>query len=131
MKEPKFKAWNKKDESMYDVLSIEFLAGGLRIEGTGVHIGNGWATCNKGYDHECDVVLREYAGFKDQSGSDVFDGDIVESDYYMPEHKAKTVVEVIEEDGVQRIGFRGHEQDAFKYGNLMVIGNIYENPELI
>ena len=60
------KAFNKNDGYLYDIYSIEFLAGGIKVEGTGIHIGNGWATCNEGYDHPCDVVLCQYSAENDE-----------------------------------------------------------------
>jgi len=81
MLEIEFIAWNKNNGQAYDVYSIEFLAGGIKVEGTGVPIGNGWATCNDGYAHDCDVVLLQYTGVKDRNGKKLYQNSYVQLDF--------------------------------------------------
>ena len=74
-------------------------------------------------------TLGQFIGMKDVTGIDIYEGDIVDSDYYNPEQNSKTDVIFEQEDNSCRFGFNGGEQDAFRYGNLTVISNIHQNTD--
>lgn len=126
MREIKFRAWLKTDLMMYDVYSIEFLNGGIKAQGTGVSIGNGWATELNGFKHDCDVELMQFTGLKDQNGADIYEGDIVESslgDVFAVEWHGEYCKYVLP----RRYGWL----TKFKASTFKVVGNIHENNELI
>ena len=77
------------------------------------------------------MVLEQFTGMKDKFGKDIFEGDIVSSDYYLPDQKSVATIKFEQEDNWCRFGFDSGEQDAFRFGNLTVIGNIHQNPELL
>jgi uncharacterized phage protein (TIGR01671 family) len=127
-RDTKFRAWDKSINQMCDVGAIYFLVGGLKVDGTGVLLGNGWATEDNGYTHDCNVVLMQYTGLKDKSGKEIYEGDIIDIKKGQGEHHKNVVVE--------------YEAGAFKMNGVTplylvkplkgeVIGNIYENPELL
>lgn len=75
-----------------------------------------------------DEVLMQYTGCKDKNGAEVHEGDIVTD-----KHMTKGVVKYVQSDAAfkivsddDRLFFLTSDIDG-----LTVIGNIYENPELL
>lgn len=96
----------------------------------------------KGYDGietEEKEVLMQYTGLKDKNGKEIYEGDIVIDDWY-PTDPHPTELPL---DGKYKIVYLTPEwccesvNDAFEvydvddFGEMKVIGNIYENPELL
>lgn len=99
-------------------------------------------------------VYQQYTGLKDRNGNKIFEGDIVQSSckkilkdefegddlVYLPKSENRTYKNVIDwYDGIRISGWRikgKRFQTALKCStignmNLEVIGNIYDNPELV
>ena len=116
MREIKYRAWNDIDNVM-----IEWSA--LRENPSffmGIITGE-----VKNYK------LLQFTGAKDDNGVDIYDGDIVSSDFYYPSYMCEAEVSYC---GVEmRYEFKKGEgeQDAFRYGSLCVIGNIYQKTEMV
>ena len=85
------------------------------------------------------VEKQQYTGLKDKNGKEIYEGDIVQyknpyefqEPYYPKEHTEKFIVEweSLEYDmGSSGVGFnvRNHSPEFYE-----IIGNIYENPELL
>lgn len=120
MREIKFRAWNSIDGRMVDWSTLKANPDFLMNIIKGI----------KHYD-----VLMQYTGLKDINGVEIYEGDIVSSDFYEPEFSEVAAVGYDEFEMRfcfnNKSGDLNGEQDAFRYGNLTVIGNIHQNPELL
>lgn len=77
---------------------------------------------------ECHVM--QYTGLKDRNGKEIYEGDIVEGRLHgrcVVEYRSASFGIV----GGQPHGFRNNESLGYYPFNLEVIGNIWENPELL
>lgn len=72
-----------------------------------------------------DLILEFDTGLKDESGKDIYEGDILESTWNGD--KAVVVWNNVEGEWEHYADFNAHG----KYGSSVVIGNIHENPELL
>jgi uncharacterized phage protein (TIGR01671 family) len=130
-----FRAWNKKAKKMFLVNDLNGL-----IQNTIVCCKHGDA-CDEmeGIDGWLDEVeLMQYTGLKDKNGKEIYEGDILQNPIEV-ESGAKSFLrfEVFFSEGSLSFRIRDLHTRA-KYSNrvvplstLEVIGNIYENPELL
>lgn len=124
MREIKYKAYWHDSKLMTTVDTIEFLNSGTRVSDGCMHTG--WL----GKDCE----LLQYIGLKDINGTHVFEGDILEHKYF-DDGLEKSSVAVMEYDdncdydyGGRCFGF---DINGFWGEDITVIGNRYENPDLL
>ena len=92
------------------------------------------------------IEIMQFTGLKDRHGKEIYDGDIVrilysdwvsQSDYSitLEQHKINKsyVGTVVFEDGKYLLQFDGYTDTLHHgvHGERHIIGNIYENPELL
>jgi uncharacterized phage protein (TIGR01671 family) len=133
MREIKFRAWDTPNKVMCDVGSINYLAGGINVDGPGHYIGNGWASCNEGFKNPIDVILMQYTGLKDAYGQEIYEGDIVKGYCHYP-NKVFEVRYLASKSNCGFVATDSPDRDRLIrswYEDITVIGNIYENPELL
>ena len=77
------------------------------------------------------IAKRQYTGLKDKNGKEIYEGDIVEQDKNCMFNDGK-LINMVSFDGRDKFvsGFCSLYQAVNSF-NAVVIGNIYENPELI
>ncbi|MGK8290911.1 YopX family protein [Staphylococcus aureus] len=120
----KFKAWDKDKKVMSIIDEIDFNSGYILI--------------STGYKSFDEVKLLQYTGLKDKNNTEIYDGDIAEFKYPHDKrfkeigiitHSAEKACFVIKmiRDTVQE--FELYRGVANSY--LKVIGNKFENPELL
>ena len=122
---PKFRAWSKAEKIMSDVKKIDF--------------------CNCEIDARSfeeteieEVILMQSTGLRDVNGKEIFEGDILK---VTDEHSWLEVVEYNDKKAVfvsEEVNrkFKTPESPLYElFGTnifkVEVIGNIYENPELL
>lgn len=131
MREIKFRVWDKYGKYMrylgddsHD--SIEFFDEN-RASYYNLQCGDGGASTT---EEDCDGYgfspLMQYTGLKDKNGKEIFEGDIVR----LPEDEDYKYYSIIYSKN--RLGFTLSNGCGFglSYG-IEVVGNIYENPELL
>lgn len=121
MKETKYRAWDKKQKMMYDVAILTWVEAGLMAEGPCI-FGNNIV----GKDCE----LMQYIGLKDKNDVKIAEGDILENliSHIRAEVKwRETICGFIANALVDD----GYECPILGGENILIIGNIYENSELL
>ena len=115
---------------MYDsVGELHWMQGGLIGYGQGV--GRGWI----GKEWE----LMQYTGLLDKNGKEIYEGDIVKVQEFDDDYDATNhVVEYCGDRNYLAFDIKGWDGDANGLSEAqgypfecVVIGNIYENPELL
>ena len=128
---PKFRAWWIQDEVMTHIDTLEFLQGGIRV--------------SDGCWHEKflgdEVILMQSTGLKDKNGVEIFEGDVVKvsvhNGFDYLDDEVCSVQQSRFHSGLVCINpnndmeCRIFNQDVLEDYQYEVIGNIYENPELL
>ena len=122
---PRYRAWNKSTKAMYedgDIVSID-------IEKSQICVKTPFFEQLNCYNFR-DIDLMQSTGFTDKDGKDIFRGDIVTSRGGL----FKGVVSLRQDLGtyvINLIGYKNFERLCNVADSTKVIGNIYENPELL
>ena len=120
---PKFRAFSIEAKTMHNVLAIDFSRNMYCLQIGKATIGE-WFWFRE-------IELMQSTGLKDKNGVEIFEGDILTSNV----QPCKMVNPIKDGYGVVRF-----ENGMFKLGSISlvtfiskmeVIGNIYENPELL
>ena len=115
MREIKFRAWDKKRGEWYgesNPHSLKFY---------GFHLwGECTLLCPPGAQDLADIEVTQYTGLLDRNGVEIYEGDIVLTE--------KLVVKVVEWESLTMQPFGQYFE---QFDEWEVIGNIYQNPELV
>jgi hypothetical protein len=146
-REIKFRAWDEQEKRMASVISLSPGCWDNRgrvysvlLQKTGEYEGPGPVAGTELYrsvQYKRFIIpahLMQYTGLKDKNGKEIYEGDIVripggyQGDYH--EREKISVVKWEDEDTAE-IGFYLNLPECVHWKHLEVIGNIYENPELL
>ncbi|MDT2793449.1 MULTISPECIES: YopX family protein [Enterococcus] len=130
---PKFRAWDKRKSVMREVAVLHFTKGG-KVNGIEY-----WKTPSelKSY-HVRNLALMQSTGLKDKNGVEIFEGDVVVVENH-PFQRKEDSSAGMEIEGDYVVGWNQHDL-TWCAGDLLlarlkpyvrVIGNIYDNPDLL
>lgn len=122
---PKFRVFNKSFGEWLDAQEIVLCNGKLFRD---------WRRFEDGFPlnmRDCDVM--QSTGLKDINGVEIFEGDLVESDDNINgDWETFEACEVVYDKDCAQFCFKDDAGNFLTdYRNLNVIGNIYENPDLL
>ena len=137
MREIKFRAWHKEKKKIILISSLHFYDDGKTNYGykETPNVPNVNVTIS-----EDEAVLMEFTGLQDENGVDIYEGDIINLSYeYFDGHfrDNEIVGKVYFEDSSFRMSYKKYDEirewriDEPEILSIEVIGNIYENPELL
>ncbi|WP_107686278.1 YopX family protein [Campylobacter concisus] len=134
MREIKFMAWHKEKKILREVLEISFSGGYVILAGFG-SFGEIEAPIR-------DVELMQYTGLKDQNGKKIYEGYIVR--FYpqaprseeLPNPRYGEMGEIFFDIGSFAVRPIDKKREVLEFflnelGDWVVVGNIYENKELL
>lgn len=119
---PKFRAWSKTEKIMSDVKKIDFYNSEIDarlFEETAIE----------------EVVLMQSTGILDKNSQEIFEGDVVRQVRTQPTTENEVIIGIVTmiegawlimNDNEQLASYLWSETDENE-----IIGNIYENPELL
>lgn len=124
-REIKFRAWHHKLNQMYEVVAIN-------LDLHFVHL-------DPDYCHKVkfkDIELMQYTGLKDKNGKEINEGDLIqygEIVYEVRYNFSRWIMLDKEFDGYDNFGapLVGPSFSRNKMKDIEIIGNIYENPEMV
>lgn len=129
---PRYRAWDKNLKTMYevdDIMSIDFGKSEISVKTLFFERTN--------YYKFDDIVLMQSTGLKDENGKEIFEGDIVkvtdgDERTNFPDGGIGTICGL---DGIFMWYIDGQVHnglfDISQEYYIEVVGNIYENPELV
>lgn len=122
----KFRVWSKKDNTLY---YPEKFSGVFVININGDILGFDAETKSFEYLNEKDYVMQQFTGLKDKNGKEIYCGDIIKLGGETIIFNNQRIFEVKFGDG--RFYLSGYRYITDVSGSCKIIGNIFENPELI
>ena len=125
---PRFRAWVKTEKCFADYIeSIRFYINEIDLCWGGI--------CESDCFDFNDVILMQSTGLKDKNGNEIFEGDVVRQVRTQPTTENEIIIGVVTMlEGAWLIMNDGEQlaRDLWSETDINeIIGNIYENPELL
>ena len=120
-REIKFRAWDKEENEMFNASSgFNDFTVGIKVES----VEHTMTVSSKKYE------LMQFTGLLDKNGKEIYEGDVVKDDNGGDEELGIQIGKVMWNH--EWCSFRWNDGDDWSlHSELEVVGNIYENPELI
>ena len=119
---PRYRAWDKELQTILDVSLIYFKKGVL--------VGEHWEFGETNFMSFDEIVIMQTTGLLDKNGKEIFEGDILGT----KDGLLNGVVEYRSDLGMwtnSLIRYNNFERLCTVANSREIIGNIYENPELV
>lgn len=139
MREIKFRAWEISTKRMHTVEYLN-LVGGIGIIDVDKDEEGDWVQVQRLIDMG-DLVLMQYTGLKDKNGKEIYEGDIVQNGngvylkIYWNDGLCQFRQRVCSKENVEKQGYKWSKENPtdmdLQFNMKEIIGNIYENPELL
>ncbi len=137
MREIKFRAWNNREKVMSLLRGFDFL-----IKQAIINCPNEKSkTAISSWDYkDKEIKLMQFTGLQDKNGVDIYEGDVVNLcyEYFDGHYRVEECVgTVFFENGSFKMSYKKYDEvrewrlDEPEILSVEVIGNIYENPELL
>lgn len=134
MREIKFRVWDNENKEMLELEELNYEYGQPAIR----------TTMYSDYFGTDDMVLMQYTGLKDKNGVEIYEGDILKIPEWLWEDEQEYCVCIYQQENevCDVYGFGLYIKDGYsgkykvrvpsdEWDEFEVVGNIYENPELI
>nr|DAG72971.1 MAG TPA: YopX protein [Caudoviricetes sp.] len=122
---PKFRAFLTETKTMHDVLQIDLSRSMVSLK---IENDSEWYWFKE-------VVLMQSTGLKDKNGVEIFEGDILVNQYgnvgYVAYLQQEAGFVVVKKKSDYRLGHRNTGESYDVTTNHEVIGNFWENPNLL
>lgn len=131
MREIKLRVWDKTRKMMFEAVAYY-----PTLKSVDVIYKYKDGVSNKVNLYGDTFELMQYTGLKDKNGKEIFEGDICTYNKYTKEsgrkeHSEPKVIFWDESKAGFEINPKGNYQAGLFYWEYEIIGNIYENPELL
>jgi len=126
MREIKFRAWDKNRKKMWSHSDLYKMD--CSNEYPFLALIRGFYATNMFPGEEMDVIPMQFTGLYDKNGKEIYEGDIVSYFGLKYEVLFKNGAFGWMEDGAF---YSFNEMDRSEVNKFEIIGNIYENPELL
>jgi hypothetical protein len=121
-----FRAWHKKQRKMYYVSALHFNSDINTYKKKSVAtvelITDPFSLSTLQVVDASEVILLQYTGLKDKDGQEMYEGDVIEHEFF-----GRSEINYDERRGLFETG----HMRMWSIRESHVIGNVYENPELL
>jgi uncharacterized phage protein (TIGR01671 family) len=120
----KFRAWDKRSKLMSGVYEP------FRYYVEGVDDSFVFQDCEIPINSS-DLEIMQYTGLKDKNGKEIYEGDIVSGRFGINTFVIPQEMKMLHTGGASNMSCYGWDFNGYDATQVEVIGNIFENPELL
>jgi len=128
MRKIKFRAWHKEQGKMYS--AEEMGQGQLTLMPDGRGFANIHSVSKRlsEIDDNQKMIALQFTGLHDKNGKEIYEGDLL---CYHDSDEEPEIGLVFFNEGIWQLGPKDYIMGLSEFDIFKIIGNIYENPELI